>query len=94
MMLYEVNNFTGDWEEVDLETVEPLGDVEVNGVLWDRLQGQGKAFSLVKRIQDHVRHGSHPLLKIKLDECVVPHVIDDYIIVETEFDKLVQGLDL
>lgn len=94
LLLYEVNNFTGDWEEVDWDTVEPLGDVEVNGVLWDRLQGQGKAFNLVKRIQDHVRHGSHPLIKSQLEKCVVPHVIDDYIIVETEFDKLVQGLDL
>jgi len=94
LMFYEVNNATGDWKEIAQDEVEPIGIVEVNGVLWDRLQGQGKSFNLVKRIQEHVRHGSHPDLPAKIDKCVIPHAIDDYVIIESEFDKLVLGLDL
>ena len=94
LLYWEVTNVDVDWVEIPEENVDPIGEVDVHATLWDRLYAQGKAFNLVKRIQDHVRHGAHPLLKSKMDNCVVPHHIDDYVIVEAEFDKLVSGLDL
>jgi hypothetical protein len=94
LLLYEVNNITGDWKEHDFDDVVPMDSVKVPSVLWDRLQGQGKAFNLVKRIQEHVRHDAHPLIKVKMSKCVVPHHIDDYIIVDAAFQDLVTSLDL
>jgi len=94
LLYWVVTNVDVDWVEIPQENVDPIGEVDVHSTLWDRLYGQGKAFNLVKRIQDHVRHGAHPLLKSQMDKCVVPHHIEDYVIVESEFKKLVSGLDL
>lgn len=94
LMYYEVNNFTFEWEEHDEDTVDPIGSISVPSLVWDSLQGQGKAFTLVQRIQDHVRHGAYPSLESKLSECVVPHHIDDYIIVDGAFQDMMRALDL
>ena len=94
LLYWDVTNVDVDWVEIPKDDVDPIGEVDVHSTLWDRLYGQGKAFNLVRRIQEHVRHGAHPLLKAQMEKCVVPHHIDDYVIVESEFSKLVSDLDL
>ena len=94
LLYWEITNVDVDWVEIAQDNVDPIGEVDVHSTLWDRLYAQGKAFNLVRRIQDHVRHGAHPLLKSQMERCVVPHHIGDYVIVEDEFSKLVSDLDL